>query len=87
MFFALIGVNGNLFLIATFGFMMFVFMPAVQIGAEVLIRTNLANEVQGRAFGLISFITQLGYILLIYCPESLLIMFLSRLCEVTVYWR
>jgi MFS family permease len=42
---------------------MFVFMPAVQIGAEVLIRKNLANEVQGRAFGLISFITQMGYIL------------------------
>lgn len=62
-FFALIGVNENLFLIATFGFLMFVFMPAVQIGAEVLIRKNLANEVQGRAFGLISFITQMGYIL------------------------
>lgn len=41
---------------------MFVFMPAVQIGAEVLIRKNLANEVQGRAFGLIGFITQMGYI-------------------------
>lgn len=61
-FFALIGVYENLFLIAVFGFMMFVFMPAVQIGAEVLIRKNLANEVQGRAFGLISFITQMGYI-------------------------
>lgn len=61
-FFALMGVTENLWLIATFGFMMFVFMPAVQIGAEVLIRKNLANEVQGRAFGLISFITQMGYI-------------------------
>lgn len=61
-FFALMGVAESLFLIATFGFMMFVFMPAVQIGAEVLIRKNLVNEVQGRAFGLISFITQLGYI-------------------------
>lgn len=61
-FFALMGVKEDLFLIAAFGFMMFVFMPAVQIGAEVLIRMNLANEVQGRAFGLISFITQMGYI-------------------------
>lgn len=61
-FFALMGVKENLFLIATFGFMMFVFMPAIQIGAEVLIRKNLANEVQGRAFGLISFVTQMGYI-------------------------
>jgi len=61
-FFALMGIKENLFLIAVFGFMMFVFMPAVQIGAEVLIRKNLVNEVQGRAFGLISFITQMGYI-------------------------
>ena len=62
-FFALIGARENLFLIAIFGFMMFVFMPAVQIAAEVLIRKNLANEVQGRAFGMISFITQMGTII------------------------
>ncbi|MDD3306456.1 MAG: MFS transporter [Acetobacterium sp.] len=62
-FMALIGVSENLVLIAGFGFMMFVFMPAIQIGAEVLIRTNLDNRVQGRAFGLISLITQIGYIL------------------------
>ena len=62
-FLALIGVSENLVLIAGFGFMMFVFMPAIQIGAEVLIRTNLDNRVQGRAFGLISLITQMGYIL------------------------
>jgi hypothetical protein len=62
-FFALMGARENLFLITLFGFMMFVFMPAIQIGAEVLIRKNLANEVQGRAFGLIGFITQMGYIL------------------------
>lgn len=62
-FFALIGISENLFLIAGFGFMMFVFMPAIQIAAEVMIRTNLDNAVQGRAFGLISLITQMGYIL------------------------
>nr|WP_300091653.1 MFS transporter [Sedimentibacter sp.] len=61
-FFALMGARENLFLIAAFGFMMFVFLPSVQIGAEVLIRKNLPNEVQGRAFGLISFISQMGYI-------------------------
>jgi Major Facilitator Superfamily. len=62
-FFALIGISENLVLIAGFGFMMFAFMPAIQIGAEVLIRTNLDNTVQGRAFGLIGLITQMGYIL------------------------
>ncbi len=62
-FLALMGVWQNMVLITIFGFMMFVFIPAVQIGAEVLVRMNLANEVQGRAFGMISFITQMGYIL------------------------
>lgn len=61
-FFASMGVKENVFLITVFGFIMFAFMPAAHIGAEVLIRKNLANEVQGRAFGLISFITQMGYI-------------------------
>lgn len=61
-FLALMGLRANIGAVALFGFLMFVFMPAVQIGAEVLIRKNLAAEVQGRAFGLIGFITQLGYI-------------------------
>jgi MFS family permease len=61
-FFALMGMKENLFWIAAFGFMMFLFLPGVQIAAEVLIRKNLANEVQGRAFGLIGLITQMGYI-------------------------
>lgn len=62
-FFALMGVRENVFMTALFGFLMFLFMPAVQIGAEVLIRKSLDNEVQGRAFGMISLITQMGYIL------------------------
>lgn len=62
-FFGLIGFRENLILIGIFGFMMFVFMPVIQIAADVLIRKNLVNEVQGRAFGIISFITQMGQIL------------------------
>ncbi|QUH25228.1 MFS transporter [Serpentinicella alkaliphila] len=63
LFIAMIGIKENIFLVAVFGFMMFLFMPAVHTGAEVLIRKNLKNEVQGRAFGLIGFITQMGYII------------------------
>ncbi|NTV77575.1 MAG: MFS transporter [Clostridiales bacterium] len=61
-FLALMGLKADLLFITVSGFMMFVFMPAIQIGAEVLIRKNLVNEVQGRAFGLIGFVTQMGYI-------------------------
>lgn len=60
--FALMGWRDNMLFIGIFGFLMFVCLPAVQIGAEVLIRKNLKNEVQGRAFGIIGLITQLGYI-------------------------
>lgn len=41
---------------------MFVFMPAAQIGAEAMMRKALPNEVQGRAFGFTSLVSQMGYI-------------------------
>ena len=62
LFIAMLGAKENLILVSIFGFMMFLFMPAVHTAAEVLIRKNLENEVQGRAFGLIGFVTQMGYI-------------------------
>ncbi len=61
-FFSLVGVKENLILVACFGFMMFAFMPGVQIGAEVLVRKNIPNEMQGIVFGFIGMVTQLGYI-------------------------
>lgn len=61
-FYFLVGVRENMVLIAGFGFMMFAFMPAVQIGSEVLIRKNIPNKLQGRVFGLTGMISQLGYI-------------------------
>lgn len=60
--FGFMAVKESIPVMIVFGFLMFTCMPAVQIGAEVLIRKNLDNEVQGRAFGLISLITQMGYI-------------------------
>jgi MFS family permease len=70
-FFALVGIKENLFFIAACGFLMFAFMPPIQIGAEVLIRQNLPNEVQGRAFGLIGLITQMGYVAAYFCSGLL----------------
>lgn len=40
----MIGIKENLFWVAIFGFMMFLFMPAIHEGVEVLIRKNLDNE-------------------------------------------
>jgi MFS transporter, DHA3 family, macrolide efflux protein len=62
-FLAMMGFKENIYWIAIAGFLMFSFMPAIQVGAEVLLRNNIDNKVQGRAFGLVGFITQGGYIL------------------------
>lgn len=71
LFMALMGIRENIVLTAGFGFMMFVFMPIVQIAAEVMVRTNLQNEVQGRAFGVIGFVSQMGYIVAYLCSGFL----------------
>lgn len=71
LFMTLMGIRENIVLTAVFGFLMFVFMPVVQIGAEVMIRRNLKNEVQGRAFGVIGFVSQLGYIVAYLCSGFL----------------
>ena len=70
-FMALMGLRKNIILTACFGFLMFIFMPVVQIGAEVMIRKNLKNEVQGRAFGVIGFVSQMGYIVAYLCSGFL----------------
>ncbi len=71
LFMAFMGIREDIVLAAVFGFLMFVFMPAVQIGAEVMIRKNLKNEVQGRAFGVIGFVSQMGYIVAYLCSGFL----------------
>lgn len=71
LFMALMGIRENIILTACFGFLMFVCMPIVQISAEVMIRRNLKNEVQGRAFGVIGFVSQMGYIVAYACSGIL----------------
>ncbi len=71
MFMALMGVREDIVMTTGFGFMMFVCMPVVQISAEVMVRRNLRNEVQGRAFGVIGFVSQMGYIVAYLCSGVL----------------
>lgn len=61
----MIGVVGcvtNLVLIAVFGFLFFAMIPLTNTCIDVLLRSNLNKDTQGREWGLISFITQIGYI-------------------------
>ncbi|WP_434799436.1 MFS transporter [Terrisporobacter vanillatitrophus] len=62
-FMALFGLRENIILISIAGFLFFATLPFANTSLDVLIRKNIVNELQGRAWGLIGFITQFGYIL------------------------
>jgi len=61
LFYSLIGVSTNVYVIVVSGFLFFFALAFVQTSLEVLIRQNIDNTVQGRVWSLISVATQLGY--------------------------
>lgn len=63
LFMALFGLRENIVLMCIAGFLFFATLPFANTSLDVLTRTNIANELQGRAWGLIGLITQFGYIL------------------------
>jgi len=56
------GATTSIPVITVAGFLFFASLPFANTSIEVLIRTSIANDKQGRAWGLISLISQLGYI-------------------------
>ena len=59
-FFSLIGISTNIILITLFGFLFFLVLPFVNTSLDVLVRCNVANNIQGRIWGIVSLISQLG---------------------------
>lgn len=62
-FMAGFGFRENIVLICIFGFLFFAMLPFANMSLDYLIRTNIANDVQGRVWGLIGIISQLGYVI------------------------
>lgn len=62
-FITLLGVSTNLLIITISGFLFFSALPFINSSADVMIRCRIPNELQGRAWGLISILSQLGYVL------------------------
>lgn len=56
------GLWENIFAICAFGFILFAMLPFANNCLDYLVRTNIPDELQGRAWGLIGFISQLGYV-------------------------
>ncbi len=56
------GLWENIALIAMFGFGFFLMLPFANNCLDYLVRTNIPDELQGRAWGLIGFLSQIGYV-------------------------
>lgn len=56
------GIWENIFLICGFGFLFFSMLPFANNCLDYLVRTNIADELQGRVWGLIGFLSQMGYV-------------------------
>lgn len=56
------GITKNILVIGAFGFIFFAALPIANNSLDYLARTNIPDEFQGRAWGFIGFISQLGYV-------------------------
>ncbi len=58
----LFGLKENVYLICIAGFLFFAMLPFANNCLDYLVRTNIPDELQGRAWGLIGFLSQIGYV-------------------------
>ncbi len=56
------GIFENIIPICLFGFLFFSMLPFANNSLDYLVRTNIPDDAQGRAWGLIGFLSQLGYV-------------------------
>ena len=56
------GIRENKYIICVFGFLFFAMLPFANNCLDYLVRTNIPDELQGRAWGLIGFLSQIGYV-------------------------
>ncbi|WP_040949775.1 MFS transporter [Gorillibacterium massiliense] len=61
-FMMVFGLRENMVLICVSGFLFFAMLPFANTSIDFLLRTNIENSVQGRAWGLIGVISQLGFV-------------------------
>ncbi|MDI9469751.1 MAG: MFS transporter [Bacillota bacterium] len=77
------GWKENLYLICCFGFVFFFTLPFANNALDFLIRTNIDPARQGRAWGLIGFLSQMGYVVA-YASAGLLADRVAALRQITV---
>lgn len=67
----IIGFTLNIKWIAVIAFLFFLTIPISNVCLDVLMRCNINKTTQGRSWGMISFISQLGYIIAYACSGAL----------------
>ena len=77
------GMVENIYVITTFGFLFFAALPFANNCLDYLTRTNIPDKLQGRAWGMIAFISQLGYVVA-YGVSGVLADLISNLMGITV---
>jgi len=61
-FIALLGAITSILIIGLSGFLFFATLPFINTSADVLTRTNIPDDKQGRVWGLIGILSQFGYV-------------------------
>ena len=59
---SMFAVTQNKIIVCIFGFVFFAALPFANNSLDYLVRTNIPDELQGRAWGFLGFISQLGYV-------------------------
>lgn len=59
-FMAMTGISADLYITGTGMFLFFASLPFINASADVLVRNNVENKVQGRVWGIISLLSQAG---------------------------
>ena len=59
----MVGLKENIYLICVAGFFFFFMLPFVNNCLDYLVRINIVEQYQGRAWSIISFVTQVGYVI------------------------
>lgn len=62
-FMGLVGTTTSIWLIVLFCLLFFTSLPFINTCADVLIRMRIPNDIQGRVWGMISILTQIGFVL------------------------
>ncbi len=65
------GLKEKIILICSFGFLFFFMLPFANNSLDYLTRTNIDADKQGRAWGLIGFLSQIGYVVAYGCAGFL----------------